>query len=633
MSTSTLLEELSPPSIPGTTIHTHVACALCGATILEPPSTKSSNLSPSRNGSWSSASLFKNPLTSISNSSSTNLTNPLHNAPPSEPPTQVYIFRLATSSSGLPANQARPTIYPLCATGWCLNRLRTTCSLWAFVRTGIVEKIWEESAYIPPITSVNNSEPSSPTSDKPPPPPPRRTRIGIGALWGSVQRGLSGGKEPEKEKIEESKPAPAAPPIPEKRRLPPPPPSHPPINAPIPKLAQPPVTQPATSQSPPPEVKSTPPPLPQRSRTRDEHQRTPSQSGPPALPPRASVAAPVTNGITEETEAKEPTATTTDEKPSTPAPAEEAPEMDRADSHDSFATAEYPPSSRPSSPATIPLPASGPSTPVQTETALPEVTPAVDASKEDSAVAPTPADVPASESTATEIVAPVPTVPTPGVPPPLPRRAAARTRPTSVVATSPPPTIEAITEVNGVSNADSKPVEAPTEANGTSETPAETTKVESHEPDSSITTETETPSDVKAETEPKAITDIEKSESDSATNTEVTKDHHPQESLSVQPTPVATPLTPHFDDRASQSSVEKVSTSPAMVSEVDSTENHTIGVNGDMNGHGHEGSDEEDEEDELPGTYVTDATWEERTWKEIVKLREDMYWARLGGRR
>ena len=43
--------------------------------------------------------------------------------------------------------------------------------------------------------------------------------------------------------------------------------------------------------------------------------------------------------------------------------------------------------------------------------------------------------------------------------------------------------------------------------------------------------------------------------------------------------------------------------------------------------------EEEDEEEELPGTYVTDATWEERTWKEIVKLREDMYWARLGGRR
>jgi hypothetical protein len=31
--------------------------------------------------------------------------------------------------------------------------------------------------------------------------------------------------------------------------------------------------------------------------------------------------------------------------------------------------------------------------------------------------------------------------------------------------------------------------------------------------------------------------------------------------------------------------------------------------------------------------YIGDATWEERTWKEVVKLREDMFWARVGGLR
>ena len=31
--------------------------------------------------------------------------------------------------------------------------------------------------------------------------------------------------------------------------------------------------------------------------------------------------------------------------------------------------------------------------------------------------------------------------------------------------------------------------------------------------------------------------------------------------------------------------------------------------------------------------YVGDSTWEERTWKEVVKLREVMYWARVGGLR
>lgn len=31
--------------------------------------------------------------------------------------------------------------------------------------------------------------------------------------------------------------------------------------------------------------------------------------------------------------------------------------------------------------------------------------------------------------------------------------------------------------------------------------------------------------------------------------------------------------------------------------------------------------------------YVGDATWEERAWKELIKLKEDMFWARVGGLR
>jgi hypothetical protein len=31
------------------------------------------------------------------------------------------------------------------------------------------------------------------------------------------------------------------------------------------------------------------------------------------------------------------------------------------------------------------------------------------------------------------------------------------------------------------------------------------------------------------------------------------------------------------------------------------------------------------------GQYVGDGSWEEKTWKELVRLREDMFWARLGG--
>ena len=46
--------------------------------------------------------------------------------------------------------------------------------------------------------------------------------------------------------------------------------------------------------------------------------------------------------------------------------------------------------------------------------------------------------------------------------------------------------------------------------------------------------------------------------------------------------------------------------------------------------------DEEDrmkqeKEEKTSVAYVGDATWEEKTWKEIVRLREDMFWARIGG--
>lgn len=35
--------------------------------------------------------------------------------------------------------------------------------------------------------------------------------------------------------------------------------------------------------------------------------------------------------------------------------------------------------------------------------------------------------------------------------------------------------------------------------------------------------------------------------------------------------------------------------------------------------------------DAMNGPFVSDGSWEERTWKEIVRLKEDMFWARIGG--
>lgn len=43
-------------------------------------------------------------------------------------------------------------------------------------------------------------------------------------------------------------------------------------------------------------------------------------------------------------------------------------------------------------------------------------------------------------------------------------------------------------------------------------------------------------------------------------------------------------------------------------------------------------ADQKSSEEEMGlGVYVGDATWEERTWKELVRLRENMFWARIGG--
>ena len=40
---------------------------------------------------------------------------------------------------------------------------------------------------------------------------------------------------------------------------------------------------------------------------------------------------------------------------------------------------------------------------------------------------------------------------------------------------------------------------------------------------------------------------------------------------------------------------------------------------------------ETDGDAEDPAVFFGDATWEERTWKELTRLREDMFWARVGG--
>ncbi|KAL5499051.1 hypothetical protein ACEPAH_1569 [Sanghuangporus vaninii] len=203
-----------------------IACALCGTHIYPPkssaptappPSHPLSSLSLGRHtssGAWSS-SIFKNPLSSAAPSPPP--TPPREVSTPATPTnsninlTTVYVFRLAQTpmqgphppSSYAPTQHTqsqKPTSYPLCASGWCLARLRTTCSLWAFVRAGVVDRVWEEDPVpraAPSISSASSysliSNRSTPTladtngaqkESAPPLPPRRRSKIAsVGALW------------------------------------------------------------------------------------------------------------------------------------------------------------------------------------------------------------------------------------------------------------------------------------------------------------------------------------------------------------------------------------------------------------------------------------------------------------------
>ncbi|KAJ7185834.1 proline-rich protein [Mycena filopes] len=190
------------------------------------PPTRSSSPSPFLPSVGSSRTAPASQPTHTSSGSGSSLTNLSLNA----------LTQSATPSA---------TIYPLCTSGWCLARLRTTCTLWAFVRTGVVERVWEEE-----VPSFLLPAPP-PAGDGPPPVPPRRRGLwGMASKLGERAASWSGdGKKPEE------------------KSLPTPPPVHPATSAP------------GRTSSPAPA-----PPLPKRSANR--------QSVVPVLPPRVATPPP-----------------------------------------------------------------------------------------------------------------------------------------------------------------------------------------------------------------------------------------------------------------------------------------------------------------------------------------------------
>ncbi|EMD35566.1 hypothetical protein CERSUDRAFT_75131 [Gelatoporia subvermispora B] len=637
MSTSTLLEEIAPSAIPDVVHYANIYCALCGATILSPMGHDTS-VQNSANGprpgiyhnSWSS-SLLKNPLVQSITTNTKSQTSVPSSPAPIDPPTQVYIFRLdATTSSGLPValpltspqptTQNRQTIYPLCTSKWCLTRLRTTCSLWAFVRTSVVEKVWEESSYLPPASPTKRDTPNGTGADTDKPAiPPRRSRMGIGALWGSMQRSLSASRQEleaqiskPKETVKDGKPVP--PPLPSpsplrersKTLLPPPPPRHPSLVGQAPHKLP-----PSAPNSPP----AAPPPLPKRNRDR---------ALPPPLPERAQ------NSEVPEPPTKEPTVDVT-------AP----PPLSRDESRDSFATPTDEIASfvslRPDSPHTIPLPDSKPASP---EPGHPRT------SSEESSNSPA-GDTPHPAA----------------APPPLPRRAAARSRPLSSVVSPdsaaaspsqevPPPAAANALQVQEDISAGENNVAAEGSSSDAEAQPAETAESQTEHVDVAQSTASEPvqestaeppvgssdepPVDATPVVHPAPLEESEGEREEAATPDA----EHPQETSEEPSEPAGEETQPEGLEATS----EDTRTSSPVVSSLDGVRTpsddeyeHAEVLSDSSNVHvvvsasedEHEGSGNESEDDD--GTYVGDATWEERTWKELVRLREEMFWARIGG--
>lgn len=671
MQFTTLLEELAPPNIPASSHHTHIVCALCGMPIYssasDSPATTPTTPNPARPGSQSaswSTSLFKNVRAGdLTYFAGQGRNSSQFGTPSAEPPAQLYIFRLDATSSGLPVSlpmsqqpnsPTRQSIYPLCTTGWCLARLRTTCSLWAFVRTSIVEKIWEEppmaapNGIAKPLTNGVGAKHDGPNGvvggDQKTTAlqaPPRKAKMGLGSLWGSMQRSLSGTREPEKDVAKKEDTRPKLPPRdPSRKTLPPPPPSHPTVShAPKGSVHRvPPPLKDAGSALP--ANNAPPPPLPKRNRQRSG---TTIVRNPEQKPQVNGVANGDANGDAQtaaETAAPapqvtEPAADEPSAEPAEPAEtpaaveisaavvdeattAEEAPEQSSAASSDETAPVPRPTLVAPSISQTT----SNDSFSTPTEELAPELHSSNEATpppQESSPAATEPAQEHASAAEPAAVPADGPPSRTGSpAPPPLPRRAAARARPSSTLV---PQSTETESEPVKRDSIDESPSES---APDTAEQPASvsgdaTPTAAAHvEPTQAEETRTETMTAVVnvTTTEPEQMTQAEETAADAPVAAEEVSEK-PEKSEEPAPAPAPAAVEePHINGDAAPEPTVAESNSGESVTVTDSEPEKE--------------AEKEAEKEEDNGQYVGDATWEERTYKELVRLREDMFWARIG---
>ncbi|KAJ7359675.1 proline-rich protein [Mycena albidolilacea] len=556
MSSSVLLSESSSTNsnIPGlNSSNNNISCALCGTPIFSnpdvhthrhvPPPTHPSLSNGGNANSWSASVLKKTLAYTTPTGSPTPPPRSLSRPAPTEPaaphPPQIYIFRIATplpppQPTHPPTREASPSpflpssagaasaIYPLCTSGWCLARLRTTCTLWGFVRTGVVERVWEEE--VPSLLPA--PPPAAGDAGGPPPVPPRRRGLwGMASKLGERAASWSGDSAKEKKLSTEEK------------SLPTPPPVHPAISAPA---------RPTTPAPPLPKrnerrMSMFPPPATPERELPNPHTQTEAEAAPPSPQPAAAAAPAAVSALKAEEVARK-----------------------RMSAHQ------------------VPLPDSRPQTPI------------------DAAVGAGAADATAAAAAA------VPPAPATGAPPPLPRRAAARAvRPVppppgaAAPAGSPAPANPIVPEAEAASKPAASEAPAAAEATAVDESKAAAPEIVEKVADADVLFAAEVDGDVPATEAPPAVEAV-------------------------------------VDKEAEQDSKAEEAKAEAEVPRVDSpvSEKREMEEKPAANGHLDEDAGEEKkDEEEDHEAYVGDVTWEERTWKELVRLREDMFWARIGAAR
>ncbi|QRV90781.1 cell surface glycoprotein 1 [Ceratobasidium sp. AG-Ba] len=662
-------------------------CALCGLTphglstpsgsAATSPTTTTHTLSPKTQSSggvsmaaWASSTskYLKGSLGSPTASPHTNHTQ-VHPVPPqiqrqitdpNAPP--VYIFRVAGAQ-----NTAGAAPMALCTGGWCLARLRATCELCSFIKHGVVEKVWSEAPMIsavPPPTSTNqyiqsvvsvlgrdkdkDKEKDKEVKEKDaeaPSAPPRRRQLsslgsslwekGLGAFGGSRNASRSGTPAPEEAKeLSPNIPHRVPPPLDAKPAATPPPP--PPRSRPVPPVPAPidPESKPAPEEhheeihhamvfdaadsehghhavSPATDKRhSIPPPIPGPANNPTESPRPEPVALPPVEEADLTAEKPAPAAVTDDASApaeaipvakSEPEPAAAPETPRRPPPIARPPRR-------LIPNEDKPPMS----PRTVTLPDSRPGTPV------PDERPSTPPNPSARAMSPTPGSSPLKRTGSLRRDAESGRASSPapgdGGPPKIPRRAPRRAAPVppgtpSAPSAAPEPAKAEEKETKPEEKADEKEEKHDAEEKPAAPRPPPRRVVPPPPapplPDRARAPQPTEQSNVSEEATrdggdgSKPVEDIKADEAK--------PNEPPTENASSPAPPVTTMVTSATNDSLAKSE-------PAIIA-APSTMKESSNLNG---------------KNPDDGRFVGEETWEERAYKEIIKLREDMFWARIG---